>query len=118
MLTAKIQLQYRLTLSPAHTRNTHNLPYNHMNIWLDSLAIHITLVWSTVPQGKYGWLTCNILIKHLIVSLSGPLHSTAQLTKFVRFPTNMYSTKYTRYKLPTSVVTARVSELTMSIIDI
>ena len=39
--------------------------------------------------------TCNISIKDQIVSSSDPLDSTAQPTRFVTLPTNVYSNKFT-----------------------
>ena len=58
---------------------------------------------------KKGWFTCNISIKDQIVSLSCPLHSTAQPNQFVTFPclqsTSMYFAKFmiTQFECPTSV---------------
>ena len=52
---------------------------------------------STLCEKKYGWLTCNISIKDLIVNLPGPLHSATQPAQFVKFPTNVYSNKVTQF---------------------
>ena len=54
----------------------------------------------------------GILIEDLIMSLSGPLHSTAQFAPFVTSNINKYSNKFAQFEHLTSVIIAGVLEYT------